>query len=167
MFEQLLLMAFGELQQTVMLQNDHICRLETRIDKLCNDKLGDVIEAGGTKHITYNNYYGTSNHEVSEPCCKPHVFPEGLNTEEAQIIKEKMVSAGMLDENWQPLNLSGPESALLAKAIGDRLGIDYVWQVFGQLWNIKPYTLRSYFGRAMNQKKSLDFQDKIKDCLSH
>ena len=39
-------MAFGELQQTVLMQNDYICRLETRIDKLCNTKQGDVIEAG-------------------------------------------------------------------------------------------------------------------------
>ena len=160
-------MAFGELQQTVMLQNDCICRLETRIDKLCNNKQGDVIEAGGMKNITYNNYYGTNNHQVSEPYCELQVLPKELNTEKAQIIKEKMVSAGMLDDNWQPLNLSGPESALLAKAIGDRLGIDYVWQVFGHLWNVNPYTLRSYFSRALYQKKSLDFQDKIKECLSH
>ena len=93
MFEQLLLMAFGELQQTVMLQNDHICRLETRIDKLCNNKQGDVIEAGGMKNITYNNYYGTNNHQVSEPYCELQVLPKELNTEKAQIIKEKMVSA--------------------------------------------------------------------------
>ena len=72
-----------------------------------------------------------------------------------------LVDEGMLDENWQPLKLSGTERALVAKIVCELLEINEVWQVFGQLWGEKPETLRSYLNKALEQKKSLKFQDRL------
>ena len=78
---------------------------------------------------------------------------------------QDLVDAGILDENWQPVGLSCSERALVAKAVRDRLDLKEVWQLFGQLWSEKPETLRSYLNRALEQKKSLDFQERLKNIL--
>ena len=91
--------------------------------------------------------------------------PERLKTEEAEELMEDLVDAGMLTEDWQPDGLSGPERALVAKAVCDRLEVNEVWQLFGQLWGEKPETLRAYYNKAMEQKKSLKFQDRLKNIL--
>lgn len=91
--------------------------------------------------------------------------PERLKTEEAEELMEDLVDAGMLTEDWQPNGLSGPERALVAKAVCDRLEVNEVWQLFGQLWGEKPETLRAYYNKAMEQKKSLKFQDRLKNIL--
>ena len=91
--------------------------------------------------------------------------PERLKTEEAEELMEDLVDAGMLTEDWQPDGLSGPERALVAKAVCDRLKVNEVWQLFGQLWGEKPETLRAYYNKAMEQKKSLKFQDRLKNIL--
>ena len=92
-------------------------------------------------------------------------IPNELMTEEAMKIKESLMEEGMIDENWQPLNLSGSECALLAKKISERLDFDDMWQTFGNLWNKKTETLRSYFNKALCQQKSLEFQDRLKRVL--
>ena len=75
------------------------------------------------------------------------------------------MDAGILTDDWQPLNLSGSERALVARAICERLKINEIWQVFGKLWGEKPETLRSYLNKALDQKKSLKFQDRLKNIL--
>lgn len=91
--------------------------------------------------------------------------PASLTTKEAENIMENLVDAGLLDEEWQTINLSGTEQALVAKTVSGKLDIKDVWQAFGSLWNIKPETLRTYFNRALEQKKSLSFQEKLKNIL--
>lgn len=96
---------------------------------------------------------------------KPGSLPESLKTDEAKELMADLVDAGMLTENWQPNGLSGTERALVAKAVSDRLEVNEVWQLFGQLWGEKPETLRAYYNKAMEQKKSLKYQDKLKNVL--
>ena len=91
--------------------------------------------------------------------------PEKLKTDEAEELMEDLVDAGLLSDDWQAPNLSGTERALVAKAVCERLHINEVWQVFGQLWGEKPETLRSYLNKALEQKKSLKFQDRLKNIL--
>lgn len=98
--------------------------------------------------------------EVANP------LPDVLATEDAMEILETLCEAGLLHEDWQPADLSGSERGLVARAVCERLGINDVWQVFGQLWGEKPETLRCYFNRALEQKKTLLFQDKLKKILS-
>ena len=97
---------------------------------------------------------------------EPGVTPAILKTEEAGELMGCLVEAGLLNGDWQPVRLSGSERALVAKAVCDRLDIKEVWQVFGQLWNEKPETLRSYLNKALEQKKSLEFQERMKNILN-
>lgn len=100
--------------------------------------------------------------EDSPECAE---VPERLKAEEAEEVMEDLVNEGLLDEDWQPVGLSGSERGLIAKAVCDYLKINEVWQVFGQLWHEKPETLRGYFNKALEQKKSLEFQDRLKKIL--
>ena len=95
----------------------------------------------------------------------PREVPEQLKSEAAEALKEDLMDAGMLTDDWQPIDLSGTERALVAKAVSERLKINEIWQVFGQLWGEKPETLRSYLNKALDQKKSLKFQDRLKEIL--
>ena len=129
--------------------------------------IGDVIESGGVKNVTNNYYDGRQpESEGKDMQLKAETkVPERLKTEEAEELMEDLVDASMLTEDWQPEGLSGPERALVAKAVCDRLEVNEVWQLFGQLWGEKPETLRAYYNKAMEQKKSLKFQDRLKNIL--
>ena len=125
---------------------------------------GDVIEAGGVKNVT-NNYYGKQPREGRDMHLDAADTPERLRGEGAEELMEQMVDEGLLTEEWQPAGLSGTERALVARAVCERLGINEVWQVFGSLWNEKPETLRGYFNKALEQRKSLEFQERLKKLL--
>ena len=86
-------------------------------------------------------------------------LPDVLRTEEAMALWEKVQKAGYVDENFQP-QISRTQSALLADAMAERLGIREKWKVFEALWNRKNM-YRDYY-KALNLQQSLTFQDKIK-----
>ena len=89
-------------------------------------------------------------------------LPEVLRTDEAMVLWRKAQQAGYVDEHYQPL-LSRTQSALLADAMAERLGIKEKWKVFEALWNRKNMYKDFYY--ALNQKQSLVFQDKLKAIL--
>ena len=120
------------------------------------------VEEGGIG-IQINN--GNAAEASSTPEVAGGVVSERLKTEEAEELINKLVDAGMLTEEWQANGLSCSERAVLAKNVCDKLKINDVWQVFGMLWNERPETLRSYFNKALDQKKSLKYQDKLKNVL--
>ncbi len=131
--------------------------------------IGDVIEAGGVKNVTYN-YYGkdeAGRGAGGEADCliSDDDIPEALRSDEAGAIMGRLVDAGLIDDGWQPVGLSGPEKGLVAREASRRLGIAEVWQVFGRLWDMKPETLRGYYNKAFEQRKSLTFQDRLKNAL--
>ena len=72
---------------------------------------------------------------------------------------QEVQQAGYVDENYQP-TISRTQSALLADAMAERLGIREKWKVFESLWNRKNM-YRDYY-EALNQKKSQEFQDELK-----
>ena len=100
---------------------------------------------------------GGSNTKEREPN-----LPEVLATEEAMEIWKKVQDAGYVDAHYQPL-LSRTQSALLADAIAERLGIREKWKTFETLWNRK--NIRSDYNLALRQHQSLDFQDELKRIL--
>ena len=128
------------------------------IELLLPQKLVKVLRRAVKKRVKEIN-------EENEESQEPGTIPAKLKTEEAQELLGYLVDAGILNSDWQPIGLSGPERALVAKAVCDRLDLKEVWQLFGQLWNEKPDTLRSYMNRAFDQKKSLDFQERLKNIL--
>jgi hypothetical protein len=89
-------------------------------------------------------------------------LPKVLATDEAMVLWRKAQQAGYVDEHYQPL-LSRTQSALLADAMAERLGIKEKWKVFEALWNRKNMYKDFYY--ALNQKQSLVFQDKLKAIL--
>ena len=135
---------------------------------------GDVIEAGGVKNVT-NNYYTEApaeetadvhlSEEEQELRMDDGEMPEALRNEKPEELMENLVDEGILTEDWQPNGLSGSERGLVARTVCERLHINEVWQVFGSLWNEKPETLRRYFNNALEQRKSLEYQEKLKKIL--
>ena len=75
---------------------------------------------------------------------------------------EKVQKAGYVDANFQPL-ISRTQSALLADAMAERLGIREKWKVFEALWNRKY--MRNDYNLALSQQQSIDFQDELKEVL--
>ena len=95
-----------------------------------------------------------------EPCVSA-----ALQTVEAEELMGRLVDAEVLKADWQPNGLSGSERGLVARAVCERLDISDTWQVFGQLWGEKPETLRSYLNKALELKKSLSYQEKLRNIL--
>ena len=86
-------------------------------------------------------------------------LPEVLATEEAMRLWEKTRQAGYVDECYQPL-ISRTQSALLADAMAERLGIKEKWKAFEELWQRKY--MRNDYNLALTQRQSYKFQDDLK-----
>ena len=89
--------------------------------------------------------------------------PEVLCSEEAMALWKKAQAAGYVDDNFQPL-ISRTQSALLADAMAERLGIREKWKVFETFWGRKNM-YRDYY-QALGQQKTLLFQDELKKVLA-
>ena len=98
--------------------------------------------------------------EGEHPRCRE--LPEVLATDEAMALWRKAQRAGYVDEHYQPL-LSRTQSALLADAMAERLGIKEKWKVFESLWQRKY--MRSDYNLALSQQQSYEFQDELKRLL--
>ena len=75
---------------------------------------------------------------------------------------QRLKDARLVDEHGQPL-VSRPEAALMAYMLAERLHIDQKWKFFEQLWQRK--NMRNDYNTALEQRKSLDFQDRLKELL--
>jgi hypothetical protein len=128
----------------------------------------DFINHGSKIEIVYVASGG--QHVETQIIAYPHPLPKGrekgsgnlpevLATNEAMALWKKVEKAGYVDADYQPL-LSRTQSALLADAMAERLGIREKWKVFEALWNRK--NMRGDYTRAMNQLQSLEFQDELK-----
>ena len=117
-------------------------------------------------HVDTQNFYG-------DACPKPQkekekgkedtpTLPPSLCTEQAMALWRKAQAAGWIDDNYQPL-LSRTQAALLADAMAERLGIKEKWKVFEGLWNRKY--MRSDYNLALTRKRTLDFQDELKQLF--
>ena len=92
-------------------------------------------------------------------------IPKELTGEKATRIFLKLYKKEILDENFQPLNLSNYQKAYLAFQISVTLGINNVWKVFSRFWNMKPSVMRTRYNDALSMPSILDFGEKIKEYL--
>lgn len=129
-----------------------------------------VYVASGAQHVeTQINMgaYGQTETLPSPPCVgrekETSHLPEVLATDEAMTLWKKAQTAGWVDANYQPL-ISRTQSALLADAIAEKLGIRQKWKTFETLWNRKNM-YRDYY-QALDQRKTLFFRDDIKKVLA-
>lgn len=74
----------------------------------------------------------------------------------------KVRKAGLVDDDGQP-TVSRPEAALLANMIAAQLGITNKWKFFEKLWHRN--NMRSDYNTALDQRKSLEFQAKLKKII--
>ena len=88
-----------------------------------------------------------------------------LKGERGLAVLKNLQKHGLLDENFYPMELSNSESAVLAYQIAITLGINEMWKVFSDLWNISPNALRAAYNRGMEQKKTIKFLDEITPLL--
>ena len=84
--------------------------------------------------------------------------PELGDSEEWQ----KLKAGGLVDANGQP-TVSRPEAALIADTLAERLGIANKWKFFEKLWHRN--NIRADYNTALNQRKSLKFQERLKKIL--
>jgi hypothetical protein len=74
----------------------------------------------------------------------------------------KVKQAGLVDADGMP-TVSRPEAALMADKLAKLLGIANKWKYFEQLWHRN--NMRNDYNTALNQVKSLEFQDRLKKIL--
>ena len=91
--------------------------------------------------------------------------PATLQTPEARALMRKLTDAGILDGRWQPVGLSLAERGILTRYLSVRLDIKNQWRDFGELWDMNPETLRRAAAKALDQRKTLGFQELLKDLL--
>ena len=89
-----------------------------------------------------------------------------LKGERGLAVLKNLQKHGLLDENFYPRELSNSEAAVLAYQIAITLGINEMWKVFSDLWNITPNALRAAYNRGMEQKKTIKFLDEITPLLN-
>ena len=75
---------------------------------------------------------------------------------------QRLIDEGLVDEDGQP-TVSRPEAALVADMISERLGIAHKWKLFEKLWHRN--NMRGDYNTALEQRKSLAFQEKLKNIL--
>jgi histidyl-tRNA synthetase len=103
---------------------------------------------------------------------QPIISLEGSNDSKldtiAQVLADselwhEVQQAGLVDAAGQP-TVSRPKAALLADMLARRLDIPNKWKFFEQLWHRN--NMRSDYNTALEQRKSLEFQDRLKNILS-
>lgn len=92
-------------------------------------------------------------------------LPEELRTPIAETLLSRLVEAKLVDDGWQPLSLSNAEKGVLASLLADRLEIGNHWKFFGRLWGMNPETLRTAFNKGMDQHRTADFMERVKNAL--
>ena len=122
---------------------------------------------GNACYIEYvENYYenGIAKKKNDEdPAAR---MSDELKGERGLAVLKNLQKHGLLDENFYPMELSNSESAVLAYQIAITLGINEMWKVFSDLWNITPNALRAAYNRGMEQKKTIKFLDEITPLLN-
>ena len=108
------------------------------------------VEPGATQII---HYYGEKREEEKE---EPAEVPAELAESE---LWEKAQEAGLVDNDGQP-TVSRTEAALLANELAERLNIAHKWKMFEALWHRN--NMRGDYNTALEQRKSLLFQEKLK-----
>ncbi len=123
------------------------------------------IYAPGSQYVDTQINIGEKTHPVP-PCVGrgkgAGELPDELATDEAMALWRKAQQAGYVNEYYQPL-LSRTQAALLADAMAERLGIKEKWKVFEDLWHRKY--MRSDYNLALTRKRTLDFQDELKQLF--
>ena len=115
---------------------------------------------------SYIDIHDNENVYLSVDKAKVNVSTGGQNEVPSVLAEselwERLKDEGLVDENGMP-TVSRPEAALMADMLATRLNISNKWKMFERLWNRK--NMRNDYNTALGQRKSLDFQEKLKNIL--
>lgn len=125
---------------TVYVQGSYVDVHDNEVVNLSVDKAGKVQ---------------VDSRQMSEDSVIPDVLAESE-------LWQKIIDAGLVDDDCQP-TISRPEAALMADMISARLGISNKWKMFEKLWHRN--NMRGDFNTALEQRKSLAFQEKLRNIL--
>ena len=125
---------------TVHVQGNYVDVHDNEVVNLSIDKVGRLTVAEG---------------QMPQMCSIPKDLAESE-------LWESVKEAGLVNEQGQP-TVSRPEAALLADMLAQRLGIANKWKLFEEMWHRN--NMRNDYNTALNQKKSLEFQEKLKKIL--
>ena len=164
LLEQLNLLESEKMKETLVRRK---ANEKTRRSQLNNEKGIEInIYEKGSWHVdNVENQHFHGEKWTERPTTENSILPalpDVLSTEEAMAVWEKVKMAGYVNDNYQP-QISRTQSALLANAMAERLGIHDKWKVFETLWNRKNM-YRDYY-KALNLLQSLTFQDEIRSAL--
>lgn len=104
-------------------------------------------------------HLGDNGAPVPAPAAADVEIPEVLADSEQW---QHVIEAGLVDSNGQP-TVSRPEAALIADMLAEVLGITNKWKFFEQLWHRN--NMRGDYNTALDQRKSLKFQERLKNIL--
>lgn len=93
-------------------------------------------------------------------------LPAQLKSKKAKKILAGLVRINVLDENFQPNNLTWYTRGYLARRIADTLEISNVWVFFGDFWHLDSATLRTKYNESLGMKKTFEFEDLIHDIIN-
>ena len=125
---------------TVYVQGPYVDVHDNEVVNLSVDKAGKVQ---------------VDSRQLSEDCVIPNELAESE-------LWQKLIDTNLLDDNGQP-TVSRPDAALMANMISVRLGISNKWKMFEKVWHRN--NMRGDFNTALEQRKSLDFQEKLTNIL--
>ena len=120
-------------------------------------------------NVNENTEQARADESLLSVCRAEGVSTEGQNQNEnlPEVLAnselwERVKDEGLVNEKNMPTT-SRPEAALLAYMLAEKLGIGNKWKLFEKLWNRK--NMRNDYNTALEQRKSLKFQEKLKNIL--
>ena len=120
-------------------------------------------------NVNENTEQARADESLLSVCRAEGVSTEGQNQNEnlPEVLAnselwDRVKDEGLVNEKNMPTT-SRPEAALLAYMLAEKLGIGNKWKLFEKLWNRK--NMRNDYNTALEQRKSLKFQEKLKNIL--
>ncbi len=95
--------------------------------------------------------------ETTDEDCLPEVF----SSPRALRLFSALQDIGVLDKDFQPVDLSWTQRGYLAQAIIHELNISAGWAAMARLWNCFSETLRSSYNKALDVTRISDFEERI------
>ena len=127
---------------------------------------GPMFHIHDNPHVEEHiHYHYPVKVEEERRSMKDGEIPAELDAPQARDLMGRLTEAGLLDEVWQPVGLSGAQRGVLAQRIAARLKIANTWKTFGSLWSMKPETLRTAYNKGMEQKSMSDFIGRVNKVL--
>lgn len=123
---------------------------------------GPMFDIHDNQHVHIGVQMPEAEQQPQQQEAPPEV-PPLLDTPRARELWQKAIAEGWVNEQLRPL-LSRPMAALMADRMAEVLDIAHKWKLFEQLWHRN--NMRSDYNTALEQKKSLLFQEKLKNILS-